>query len=1050
MKHILYTLTLILAFPTSVAAQTVITGFVKDTKDIPVIGAAVMVDGMQAAGSVTDIDGKYALTIPASAGSDPVLTVSCLSYLTQKVRVGGRTVIDIVLKEDSQQLEEVVVVGYGAMRRSDLTGSVTSVKLDEDEAAQASTVDQMLQGKAAGVSVMNNGGAPDGGVSVRVRGVTSLSGSNEPLYVIDGVIMTPAASPVMFTQGTDNTGSDEEVNSMMGINPQDIASMEILKDASATAIYGSAGANGVVLITTKQAGRDKPVVKVNIGLDLAAPVKYIDMLSFDEYQEYLKAQGGNYLSQLYEDNDVSGKLAVQGVNWQKYMMRPVLNQRYYLSVSGRPKTMNYSFSAGYNKRNGIIRNTGNEQFTLRMNVTKTFFKDFTLGTKTNVAYIDSEMTQGASSTRLNASSSLMRSMMISKPYMRLDGQEETDLDDLVATPYKWVSEFRNTRKEYRITPHLFAEWKILRWLEFKSSVGGDFRLSRREKWKGPSVNSGPEGAIGAVSDISTYSWNWDNTLNFNTKIRRHRISGTLGVTTGRTGTVMNVSEGWNISEHKLQIENINSAVNTRFAYNETYVSTNSYFARLLYNYDDRYLLTATCRVDGSSKFSRQNRYSVFPSFAFAWRITEERWFNADRISSMKLRLGWGQVGNSGVAAYQIYSTYSPGPYADHTPDNRAEYVMGLIPDNIANPSLKWETTRQVNVGFDIGFWDGRLALSADLYDKNTFDLLQRKKIPGTTGYQTMWVNDGSISNRGVELTVEAAPVVTEDWEWNISGNISFNRNRLTDIALDAGAGSIYLAPGRLTDTNYYLGNNIGTGDYFNAPANIFIQGQPAGLFYGYMTCGILQEGQTLPKGVVTAKAPAQPGMICYRDLDGNGTLDLEDRTVIGDPNPDFTYGFSTTLKWKRFYFMLSCNGSYGNDIVNANLLQESDISRITGNVRRDVFYDSWTPERLGAKYPAIGKMTSDEVKYMSDRIVEDGSYLRIANVSLSYRIPLPKNKVVRNMSVGASVKNAYVFTGYSGWDPDVNSYGSDMSRLGVDCGSYPTARTFCFDLKFTF
>ena len=298
--------------------------------------------------------------------------------------------------------------------------------------------------------------------------------------------------------------------------------------------------------------------------------------------------------------------------------------------------------------------------------------------------------------------------------------------------------------------------------------------------------------------------------------------------------------------------------------------------------------------------------------------------------------------------------------------------------------------------------------------------------------------------------MEAAPVVTEDWEWNISGNISFNRNRLTDIALDAGAGSIHLVPGRLTDTNYYLGNNIGTGDYFNAPANIFIQGQPAGLFYGYMTCGILQERQTLPKGVVTAKAPAQPGMMCYRDLDGNGTLDLEDRTVIGDPNPDFTYGFSTTLKWKRFYFMLSCNGSYGNDIVNANLLQESDISRITGNVRRDVFYDSWTPERSGAKYPAIGKMTSDEVKYMSDRIVEDGSYLRIANVSLSYRIPLPKNKVVRNMSVGASVKNAYVFTGYSGWDPDVNSYGSDMSRLGVDCGSYPTARTFCFDLKFTF
>ncbi|MBQ8421838.1 MAG: TonB-dependent receptor [Bacteroidales bacterium] len=1049
MKRTISIFSYILLSVASAFGQVVVGGTVRDASGVPVVGAAVMVEGFASSGAVTDLDGKYSIEVPAEAGEKAVLTVSCLSYAAESSPVGGRSVIDFVLQDDSELLEEVVVVGYGAMRRSDLTGAVTSVDIDEDNASRASSLDNLLQGKAAGVSVVSSSAAPDASVSVRIRGVTSLNGSNEPLYVIDGVIMTPSESPQMFTQGNDNAGSDEEVNALMGINPQDIESMEILKDASATAIYGSAGANGVVLITTKGAKRDRPTVRASVGVDVSTRYRTIDMLSFDEYVSYLEAKGGS-LYTIYDDPEGKTGLRVRPVDWQDYMMRTAIGQRYHLSVSGRPKSLNYSFSAGYNKRDGIIRNTGSQQYTMRMNVTRTFSKKLKVGTKTSFAYIDSEMTQGASTTRLNASSSLMRSMMISRPYARLNSLDEEDVDDDVrGTPMQWVTDFRNTREEYRMTPHVFVEWKILRWLEFKSSVGGDFRLSQRDKWKGPSVNSGAEGAIAASSDVTSYSWNWDNTLNFNKKIRRHRLQGTLGVTTSRSATSSNVTEGWNISQYRIQMGNINSAVNSRFSYDETAVSMNSYFARFLYNYGDRYLLTATCRVDGSSKFSRRNRYSVFPSFAAAWRISEEKWFAPEWISMFKLRAGWGQVGNSGVSAYQIYSTYDSSTYADHTPSNLAGYIVGIYPSNIANPDLKWETTRQWNAGLDFGFRDGRLTFSVDVYDKFTYDLLQKKKIPGSSGFKSIWVNDGSIRNRGLELTVDATPVSTGGFEWNISGNISFNRNTLTSLGLDAEGGNIFLAEGDEAACNYYLGSNIGNGDYFNAPANIFIEGQPVGLFYGYKTAGIVPEG-SLGLPLSAGGDPVGPGGINYCDLNGNGYLDLGDRTLIGDPNPDFTYGFSTSFSWNGLSLAVSCNGSFGNDLVNANLMQETDVSRTSGNIRREVFMDAWTPANQDARYPAINMLTSDEVKYMSDRIVEDGSFLRLADVSLAYDIPLPENRAVRGINVGLSAKNLYIWTRYSGWDPEVNSYGSDMTRIGVDCGSYPTARTFSINLRFTF
>ena len=764
-------------------AQSALTvsGTVKDSEGFPIIGAAVVLEGHQSTGVITDIDGKYTLTIPAKAVAKAVLNVSCLSYETQTREVNGKAKIDFVLREDSELLDEVVVVGYGAMRRSDLTGSVTSVKIDDGDAGRATSLDELLKGKAAGVSVVSNSAGPDAAVSIRVRGNTSLNGSNEPLYVVDGVIMSSPSNPSLFTQGN-NRGSDEEVNAMMGINPQDIASMEILKDASATAIFGAAGANGVVLITTKSANRDRPTINFSAGVDIAQKYKEIEVLDFDEWKDYVVALGNNYdhiykkYPSDYEIEELQGEfkldengeriINVKPVNWQDYLTRTSISQRYYLSIAGRPKTLNYSFSLGYNRKEGIVKQTNAEQYTMRLNATKQIFKNFSVGTKTNLAYISSSMSQGMSTTALDGASSMMTSMIVSRPYMNISLAEEIDdLDEnsnIGATPARWLADFQSLRTEFRITPHFFADWKITDWLEFKSSIGGDYRLMERTKWKGHTLNTG-YGSMASVSNQDTYRWNWDNTLNFNKKIKKHTVNATLGMTTGRSQSAYDVIEGWNIPEHKSQHNGINASANTRMGYNESAVSENSYFARAMYNYGDRYLITATYRVDGSSKFSKENRYSAFPSAALAWRFSEEPWLkNLDWLSMGKIRVGWGQVGNSGVSAYQIYSTFGNVKYPDHTPGNNAEYVVGLVPTNISNPLLKWETTRQWNAGLDLGFFDGRIALTVDLYDKYTYDLLQSKAISTASGFSSTWVNDGSIRNRGLEIALDVTPIATGD------------------------------------------------------------------------------------------------------------------------------------------------------------------------------------------------------------------------------------------------------------------------------------------------
>lgn len=1043
---------MILCFAAAAQSRTV-TGTVKDEKGVPVIGAVVMLEGNSSVGTVTDTDGRYSLSVPDTGNHS--LKADCIGFKSVSAPVGKSSVVDFTLSEDAQLLEEVVVVGYGSMRRSDLTGSVASVKIDEDDAARNTSIDQMLQGRASGVQVLSNNASPDAGVSIRIRGLNTFEGGSEPLYVVDGIMINGSSSSEtqMSAGGTENS-SNEEVNGLMGINTQDIASIEILKDASATAIYGSQGANGVVLITTKSAGKEKPVVRFTAGMDVAKVNNSIPMLSFDEYCDYLEARGRS-ISSFFENPLERTGLKVTPMNWQDFTLRTALSQRYYLSVSGRPKTISYMFSLGYNNKQGIVKNSDVQQLTVRLNFEKSIGRKLKIGTKTGFGYVKSNLTSGANAKVSGSAASLMRSMLVYRPYSTLVDEEDDDAldpeeEEVASGPDRWLRLFKNTRDEVRVTPSIYLQWQIVPWLSFKSTFGGDYRSTEVSKYK-PNRISRQVGTFASISQFDQWRWNWDNMLMVNKKFNnRHTLSGTLGFSLSQSSKYTNLSEAWRIEQDRAGLEVINGGVApyTNTTYNVDEFSLASFLARAIYNYRDRYVLTATYRLDGSSRFREGNKWSSFPSFAFAWRINQEPWFKVGWISMMKLRAGWGMVGNQAIPSYRTLVNFGSGLVPDHSEGNESMTQVAIYNSNLANKDLKWETTQQMNVGLDVGFWSGRLTLTADFYNKDTRDLLQQKNISRASGFSTMYVNQGNVLNRGFELSVDAVPLKIGDFEWSLGGNFSLNRNRITFIGNGVERGDIYLAPGDKRTCNYFWGDTVRSSVSSLAVLNIFIEGQPMGQFYGFKTLGIVQEGEDWP-GIGSTGGRAKPGDVKYLDINGNGYIDDDDRTIIGDPNPDFTYGFNTSFSWKGLSLSASFNGSFGNEIYNANNYSEFNTSKSGNrpyNVRREAFFGAWSPTNTETVYPRLEY--NDE--YISDRYVEDGSFLRLSSLSLSYRIPLKKKKILKGLDLGVSAGNLFVWTKYSEWDPEVNSFGSNIKRMGVDMGSYPSARSVSADIKFTF
>ena len=1053
-------------------SRMTVKGTVKDSTGESVIGAVVMLDGSASTAAVTDANGNWSLTFNAAAGSKPKLVFSCLGYEAQEIYVEERGVIDCVLQDDSENLDEAVVVGYGSMRRSDLTGSVTSVKIDDTEAGQSSNISQLLQGRAAGVQVTNNSASPDGGVSILIRGASSFNSSSEPLYVVDGIIInTSGSSSLMsYNLGEDNAGADEATNGLMGINPMDIASIEILKDASATAIYGSQGANGVILITTKTANRDKPVVNATVGIDVSTPYKKQPMMDFTEYGTYLKSMADSPIIKTYNPDLIiaaTSRLSIlrsdtffdryEIIDWQDYMMRNAVNQRYHVSVAGKPKQTSYMFSIGYNDTKGVIRTTGFKNLTVRLNLDQEIGKKFKMGIKAGVSYLDSQLTSGAAIGTLTAATSLMRSMLTSAPISKiLEYDDEGDVIDWgddanqQYSPNRWMQGFVNNRIEYRINPSFYAQYKILPWLTFKTTIGGDYRVTEQSKFKSRLLTSNPTGSTAAIAHTDRLAWNWDTMLMVYKKLKKHVIQGTLGMSMSRNSTTVQTTEGANIDEWKAKDKAINGAAYSYFTYTEASSSLMSYFVRAVYGYDSRYVLTTTFRADGSSRFAGKNKWGFFPSAAFAWRLNREPWFNVPVISMAKFRLGWGQVGNQYITSYATIYNYTTGRYSDHG-NTDSQLALTTTTNNFPNPDLKWETTEQTNLGLDFGMFKGRLTFTVDAYYKLTRDLLQTKKLAMSSGMTPPWVNMGKIENKGLEFTLDAVPLKIGDFEWGLGGNISFNRNKILSINPDGLEKDwVYLTPDDRQFVSFFNGDNIGSGNVMKTFLNMFIEGQPMALFYGIPTNGLVQENEMGIPYSETDSSYRGPGAVNYIDVNGDGYITELDRTIIGDPNPDFTYGFNTQFRWKGLTLSASFIGSYGNDIYNVNQMLDTNTSGVYQNLKKDVLYKQWTPDNTNTWYPALGALNGADVKWASDRYVEDGSYLRLSNLSLGYDFSFRKKEFfIKNINVTASAGNLWIWTKYSGWDPDVNSYGS-VKRRGADMGSYPGARSFKFDLKFTF
>lgn len=1027
---------------------TTVTGRITDDKGLAVEGAVVMIENVQGAGAVTDKEGRYSLNVPDV--QNPVLVFSCIGYKTYKTGVAGRKVINALLEEENEELEEVVVVGYGSMRRSDLTGSVTSVKIDEGDAARSESIDRLLQGKAAGMQVTSNGGSPDGGVSINIRGLSSFNGDSQPLFVIDGIILN-TSSPTEELTSQDSGSYNEETNGLLGLNPNDIESIEILKDASATAIYGALGANGVVLITTRTARREQPSVQASASVSVGRIAKHMDVMSFDDYVDYLSVRAPSYLSRIYSDPEDRSTLLVTPIDWQDYVTRTAVSRKYYVSVSGKPKSFSYLFSFGYSGQQGVIRGTDLDQYTSRINIDKNFTKNFRTGVKMNFAAIKSDMTQGTSTNSLGAATSMVRSMLMYVPYVGGADVDVEEDEDLRSGPNRWLTDYINKRTEYRITPSVYAQYKLSDVFTFKSTFGGDYRATDRGVFKTSRINRQPTGSLGALSFSEYLSYNFDNTLMFNRKFfGGHRISGTVGVSSRRITSETEIMEGWNVEQYKALADALNGAPNTRIRLTRSASSTLSGFVRAIYNYKERYVLTSTFRADGSSRFAKGNKWAYFPSFAFAWRLAEEPWFRVPSVSSAKFRLGWGQVGNQAVSNYQTLSTYGSGRLATHIPGDTSGGVVTIYPSNLANPDLKWETTEQYNTGLDIGLWKGRLTLAVDAYYKFTRDLLQQKRVAVSSGVSKIWVNEGNISNRGLEMSLTAVPVKTSDLELSMHGNISLNRNRIESISEDAAKDDIYITKDKLIQAVYFLGATVGSGSIADYPANIFIEGQPMGLFYGLATDGIVQSGETgTPFSI--GGSPTAPGSINYLDLNGDGVISEKDRTIIGNPNPKFIYGFGFDLTWKRVTLQASFTGSYGNDILNVNNIYENDLSYYYNNHRVTPWKNAWTEENPSNRWPGVMQGTVNDRLYISDRAVEDGSYLRLSSLSLSWNVPVSKKSAFfKSASVSVAASNLFVLTKYSGWDPDVNSYGSNINKMGLDVGSYPSSRRCSVNVKLSF
>ena len=983
---------LAMLMPLSLLAQDIkVQGVVKDQTGETVIGATVMQKGTSN-GTVTDFDGNFSLTVPSNA----TLTISYIGFATQDIAVNGQTDLQIVMKDDSQTLSEVVVVGYGTMRKSDLTGAVGSLGAKDMENSPVANIGQAMQGKIAGLQVVD-AGKPGDNVSIKIRGLGSINNC-DPLVVIDGV------------------PTDLGLNNL---NMADVERLDVLKDASATAIYGSRGANGVVMITTKKGKDGKGKLSFAANLSIQNATKTPSLLNASEYAALsndMMTNAGYALNPEWANPSSLGK----GTDWVDELLRTGYMQNYTVSYSGGNEKAHYYVSGGLLDQSGIVKSVDYRRFTFQENSDAQVL-DW-LKFSNNITVSVDKKSQG--SYDLGSTYKALPIYAVKDANGEWTGPEGNSL---------WYGSTKNpigptvTDKQktngYNFLGNLTAELTLAKWLKFKSTFGIDAKFwfadnyTPKYAWKPIAT----EESSRYKSDNKSFTYLWDNYFLLDyTFAKKHRVGLMAG-----TSAQWNKFDYLNAQKNIFAFENVHEMDNGQEMYaiggNETEWALFSYMARATYDYESKYLLTATLRRDGSSRFGRSKRWGMFPSVSAAWRISEEPWFKkTNALSDLKIRLGYGVTGSqASVSNYGYLASYATSVY----PFGYAGTEQAaLVSSSLANPNIHWEEVAQANIGFDAVLLNSRAILSVDAYIKNPNDMLVKASIPITSGFEdtsTTYTNAGKVLNTGVEVTLHTVNLEGElGWESDFS--YTYNKNKIKDLN---------------SDVPYYI-NQIN-----NSYVTMLQKDYPINVFYGYVTDGIFQNVQEVESHAI--QPGAEPGDIRYRDLNNNGVINDDDRTVIGNPNPTHLFSMGNSLSYKGFELSIYLQGVAGNKIFNANNIALTGMSAAY-NQTTDVL-SRWTGEGTSNSMPRAVFGDPNQNNRISDRFVENGSYLRLKTISLAYNFPREWLKVltIENARLTLSCENVATITGYSGFDPEVGINGIDLS-------TYPISRTFNIGLNFNF
>lgn len=985
-------------------AQHKLTGTViEDPSGDAVIGAAVQVKG-QTTGTVTDMDGKF--TIMVSPGD--VLVVSYLGLDTQNITVKSNDDnITVKMPKSSVDLDEVVVVGYGVTRKRDLAGAITSLKTSDIKAGIVTNTAQLLKGRAAGVMVRQNSGEPGGGISIRIRGASSISSNNEPLYVIDG-----------FQTDLGNQ-----------INPNDIESIEILKDAAATAIYGARGANGVVLITTKKGSAGH----FSVAYSYSASVK-----SLDNPWELMNAQDAMaYSMKTWEENGATGnapytdeqlKYKGTGTDWIKEVTRNALTQNHQVSITGGSDKLTMAISGDYLDDMGVLMNTAFNRFSGRMNLNYKLSDRVRFGSNIYLARSSKNfLNMGDNATNDNVIYNLFQMSPLTTP----SGEDVFGNKGKKPGIYSELNDVDFESVENNVYATLFGEADILKQLTARVQYTYSNSNQKDSKYYPKTTN------IGKANDGqgTIQSWKHDNQqldmlLTYHQKLAKiHNLKVLAGSTLITELAESNGMQGVGFSTDEFSFNNMGAAKSIEWiSSNKAQAKRLSFFGRVEYVLKDKYILNASYRADGSSNFGSGNKWGYFPSGSLAWQLGEEQFMSFAKpfLSSLKLRASYGITGNDGIGNYLSQAKFGMTNVflGGDTP------VKGMYPSNPANKNLKWEQTSQMDLGVDFSLFN-RIEVNFDYYNKITSDLLNPISISTSTGgFQTMMGNNGKIRNRGFELFIKSTNIVTPKFTWNTVFNLSSNKNKV--ISLNKGEARFQsIRP---------------QGWYNNEEYTILQEGYAMSSLYGYVFDGILQKGETY-----APQPTSVPGDPKFKDLNGDGTIDSKDRKVIGDGNPDVLLGLGNNFTFHDFDFSFFFDASIGNSLLNLSRVVLEDSNRLKASM------DRWTPEYASNSVPRNGYKKDAGIKYgsyINSRFVEDASYLRLQNIELGYTLPVKRlgkfDRYVKNMRVFIGAQNLFTITGYTGFSPEVSTKGGSAVAQGLDFSSYPAYKSFNFGAKITF